>query len=94
MNLKRFQSWLSFVLRYNLKDNWSRCSHVVSITYLKSKEENVVWGALQVSRDEESVEKGKLMQMQVSSYLQILPFEMNVALWWYERDGRGFSGQC
>ena len=93
MNLKRFQSWQSFVLRYNLKDNWSRCSHVVSNTYLKLKEENVVWGALQVSRVEESVEKGKLMQMQVS-HLQISPSEMNVALWSYEWDGMGISGQC
>ena len=34
------------------------------------KEEDVVWGKLQLSRDEESLEKGKLMQLQVSCYLQ------------------------
>merc|ERR1712192_42261 len=29
-----------------------------------AQEENVVWGKLQLSRDKESVEKGKLMQLQ------------------------------
>ena len=49
---------------------------LILIANCNAKEENVAWGKLQLARDEESVEKKKLIQLQVI-------LEIQRRIWWW-----------
>ena len=48
----------------------------IQIANCNVKEENIAWGKLQLARDEESVEKKKLIQLQVI-------LEIQGRIWWW-----------
>ena len=68
LNLKRsFNFNCKLQCQYGAQEFFLNFSNEVLIQIANSnaKEENVAWGKLQLARDEESVEKKKLIQLQV-----------------------------
>ena len=65
--------WCSGVVFLNISNEV-----FIQIANCNAKEENIAWGKLQLARDEESVEKKKLIQLQV-----ILEIQRRIWWWWW-----------